>query len=639
MIIPIQPVPQPSIDLGAEDNHVRLAQSFSKSLESSQRKTQKNLTPVELHPATRNSRVALILAPMWGPQIAPYGIARMAGLSRHLGFETRCWDINIQCYDATQGALWNYLWDWKWGQPELYAKEIHPQILPVLQRCVDEIVEFQPTVLGFTTYYTNNKCTTWLIQQLRQRLPNVKVLAGGPQSTQGRVEHSELIDHTVQGEGELRFIELLENIESGGDPLPPVLVHDKNVRIDLDSMPIPDYRDFDISQYQFKGVASELSRGCIAKCQFCAETTFWKYRGRQAMSVLDEVEFNYRTYGIETVWFIDSLVNGNLRELQTFAQGLIDRNIKINWAGFARNDGRMDRQYLKTLLDSGCMNLMIGIESGSQRVLDLIQKKVKVHEIEQNFQDLTALGYHNNANSSWFVGFPGERPADMAHTMTLLWRLRDLALYNMGFGVCHQNPGTPLMQDSERFAISNQKWGGWWFVKDWSNTIAHRVIRYKSICILQNHYRQHRVRPEHLGKRCEQQGFNDHYTLTFDPTNWVNDVPYETDFDFDIIKPNINPLADSLVNEIWALLRVLWLAMGSYEFSVKFDPEIDYPVYGDYKYFVPGTGDLKANYQFVIDAQGQWTANFYTKLDSTYPDGLDLNFEHRWSGTGQWSRA
>ena len=155
---------------------------------------------------------------------------------------------------------------------------------------------------------------------------------------------------------------------------------------------------------------------------------------------------------------------------------------------------------------------------------------------------------------------------------------------------------------------------------------------------MQNHYRQHLVRPEHLGKRCEQPGFNDHYHLTFDIQNWSDAVDYETDFAFDIIRPAINPLADSLVNEIWPLLRTLWLSMGAFVFSVRFDPDIDYPVLGDVRYFFPGTGKLWANYQFKINDQGKWTAEFYNKLESTYPDKLDYNFEHNWSGTGQWQR-
>ena len=80
------------------DVHVEMARIFAEQLKKNRKPTQSNLTPVPVHLATRKKRVALALVPMWGPQVAPYGIARLAGLSRSLGLETRCWDINIACY-------------------------------------------------------------------------------------------------------------------------------------------------------------------------------------------------------------------------------------------------------------------------------------------------------------------------------------------------------------------------------------------------------------------------------------------------------------------------------------------------------------------------------------------------------------
>jgi anaerobic magnesium-protoporphyrin IX monomethyl ester cyclase len=622
---------------GELDHHVEMAKTFSKMLENQRRRPQKNLTSVPIHQATRNSRVALVTAPMWGPQIAPYGIARLAGLARHAGFKTKCWDVNIECYDATKGELWSHWWDWKWNSPELYEKEIQPIILPTLEKFLDELVEFNPTMIGFTTYYTNINCVTWMLRQIKQRLPNARIIAGGPQARRLNEYSDALFDHIVRGEGEMIFLNLLENIENNEPPLAKYLDHDKSIRIDLDSLPIPDYRDFNIDLYQFKGVAGEVSRGCIAKCTFCSETTFWRYRGRIAENILDEVEFNYKTYGISTVWFIDSLVNGNLKELLTFAQGLIDRNIKVNWLGFTRNDGRMNKEYLNTLLKSGCMTMHIGIESGSQKVLDLIQKKVKVAEIEQNFNDLAELN-HFGSGTSWFVGFPGEEPVDIAQTLTLVWRLRNAGLNTKGFVMCALDPDSPITTQPERFGISPGLFGGKWFTTDWRNTIAHRIIRYKAVYVLLNHYREHRVRPnlQGVGGRNE---FLTHHTLEYDVDQWVEKIPYELDFDFNIIKTDINPLADSLVNEIWPIFRVLWLAMGPFTLEVKFDPEIDYPLYGDFRYFQTGTGKLWANYKFTIDETGNWSADFYTKLDAVYEDNVDRNFEHTWSGTGHWTRV
>ena len=625
-----------------DDPHTTMARLFKNELNS--KPLQTNLTSVPIHQATRKTRVALAVLPMWGPQIAPYGIARLAGLSRFAGFETKCWDVNIQCY-AKQKDLWNWLNDWKWDNEKLYNKDIYPNILKILENFLSELVTFKPDVLGFTVYYTNTRTTKIIIKKIRELLPNIKIIIGGPHARTLTVdsEESALVDYIVSGEGELIFTDFLENFENNILPTQQFLIHDKNVRIDLDSLPISDYRDFDISLYEFEGITSEFSRGCIAKCTFCSETTFWRYRGRVSNNVLNELEYNYKTFGIKTVWFIDSLINGNLKELKKFAQGLIDKNIQIRWVAFARNDKRMDKEYLQLLQKSGCAFLQIGVESGSPHVIKLIDKKVKIEDIEQNFNDMADIGWIG-ATTSWFVGFPGEMLVDCAHSLTLVWRLRNSGVDSKGFGMCQLNPDAPLGLEKDRFNICHNQgaFGAWWITNDWKNTIAHRVMRYKFTYMLLNHYRMCKVRPEHLGKRGEETGFLSHYSLTYDIENWIDDIPYEPDFDFYIIKPNINPVADSLVNEIWPLLRVLWLAMGSFKLDVKFDPEIDRPVYGDFKYFAQGFGGMWADYKFEINDNGHWIADFYTKLEAPHcNDGkttFNFDFEHTWTKNGYWDR-
>lgn len=648
-IISIQSISDEEIVLPVvEDNHVRMSETIANVIKTQRTAPQKNLTPVPIHHSTRTNRVAFVIAPMWGPQIAPYGIARMAGLSRSQGFETKCWDVNIQCYNKVP-QYWSYLVDWKWANEQLYFNEIHPGIVHILEKFLDELVSFNPTIIGFTAYYTNIKCTIWLLAQIRVRLPYAKIIVGGPEARYNinddppRSYNSPavLFDHVVRGEGEMSFSKLLEDIENNVPHIKKYLDHDKAVKIDLDSLPIPDYRDFDIGSYQFKGIASEMSRGCVAKCTFCSETTFWRYRGRLSGSVLDEVEYNYKTFGIKTVWFIDSLINGNLKELLAFAQGLIDRNIKITWWGFCRNDGRMDRAYLKTLLDSGLGGLSVGVESGSQKVIDLIQKKVKVSEVEQNFKDLAELGSFNTG-TSWFVGFPGEMITDFAQTLTLVWRLRNAGLQHKGFGICNLANDSPIGIYRDRFNIHKEYYGDKWRSTDWTNTIAHRAMRYKFVQVLLNHYRFHNVRKKFKGWRGEQQGFLPHYNLTYDVANWHDDIDFDLTFDYDIIKPNISPMADSLVNEVWGLLRVLWLAMGPFTFDIKFDPTLDHPIHGDFRYFPAGSGGIWADYKFNIDNAGNWSADFYTRLDviDNHDHNHDhiQNFEYHWTGCGTWTR-
>jgi hypothetical protein len=634
--LPIVPVKKPSEDY--EDPHVKMSKIIAQELSSQSYNKPRKLISIPLNTATRNKKIALFLAPMWGPQVAPYGIAKMAGLSRYAGYETRCWDINIKSYAATNGELWNKYWDWKWDNTELFYSDIVPMIIPILEQFIKELIEYKPDIIGMTLYYTNKNCSYWIINRIRQSLPQAKIVVGGPEARHigENSSASEFFDYVVRGEGEQNWLSLLETIEAD-KVLPKFLDDDRTIRLDLDKMPIPDYRDFDITLYQFKGIAAEISRGCIAKCTFCNETTFWKYRGRKAVNLLDEVEYNYHYLGIEFVWFIDSLINGDLEELLTFAQGLLKRKIKVRWWGFARNDSRMDRNYLKTLLQSGCMGFHMGVESGSQHIVDLINKKVKIADIEQNFNDLAELGSFITG-TSWFVGFPGEKLTDVAQTLTLIWRLRNAGISGKGFGICNLDTYSPLNTQREKYNISYNLLGGQWYTNDLTNTVAHRIIRYKSANILLNHYRLHGVRNQLLGKQGDNLSFMSSYFLNYSQTNWKDLIEFDYNFDYEIIKSNINPFADSLVNEIWPLLRILWLAMGSFDFAVNFSPELDYPAMGDFKYFKKDTGGLWALYKFNIDSSGVWSADFTTKVVINGFHQLHLDFDHQYSGSGHWTR-
>ena len=84
------------------------------------------------------------------------------------------------------------------------------------------------------------------------------------------------------------------------------------------------------------------------------------------------------------MWFIDSLINGNVKELRAFALALTAKNIKMRWTGYARCDGRMDDAYFKDIAEGGCIMLNFGCESGSQKVLDDMAKGVTIKEMEDN---------------------------------------------------------------------------------------------------------------------------------------------------------------------------------------------------------------------------------------------------------------
>ena len=641
-IIPIQtvqaPDPQPQ-NLG-QDPHVVLAEMYmAENRPRLESRKQKNLTEVvQQTEATRQNRVALVVAPEWTQLAPPYGIARMSALSKHGGWSTRVWDINILAkHEAGVPELWTAYEDWKWTEPN-YSKNIHGLIEPTLRKYMAEIIEWAPTVIGFSTWYTNDTCTMWMAQEFKRLIPGVTIIIGGANATQLKITNPDVADYIVSGEGELWFVRILEHLETPTEEIPHICIQSKDQKIDLDSMPPADYSDMDISLYDSQGISCEFSRGCTSNCVYCNETVFWKYRSRQASRVLEEIEIVYKQQDAKSVSFIDSLLNGNLRELESFALGLIDKKIKIGWNGYARIDGRMDRDFWGLLANAGASGFAFGVESGSQRVLDLMKKNCKVEWIEQNFQDLAAIGLKNNF-ATWFTGFPGEELTDVAQTMTMIWRLRISGMGGLSSGSCGLGHNTPLELERERFGVlpQSQDWCYGWATADGKNTGFTRFIRWKTTNILIEQFRLHNT-PDWLQPVKQYPTLENHYSIDYDPANWVDPIPWEKGFDYYIIKDDINPIANHLVNEIWPFLRVTWLAMGAYRFHLEFDPELDLEEFGYLRYPRGGDHKLWARYDFEIDADGAWSADFDIRMQGEPWQGAPTDFHLEWKQSGQWDR-
>lgn len=597
---------------------------------------QKNLTPVEIQPATRQTSLVLILLPEWGTYFPPYNLSRLAAVTRAAGYQTTVYDVNVACWNKLKGVTDVDYWDpsreWMW-QGDWYKNEIAPHVQPIYQEYIEKIVALNPDVIGFSLYYCNEVGSYWMAEQLRQRLPNAKIIAGGPQAIAPTPVHTDIYDHFIQGEGEQLLLNLLEKIENNIPATEKYLKNPPGLRLDLDQMPFPDYSDYDLNEYSMpNGISSEVSRGCVANCVFCTEVHFWKYRGRMSGNILDELEHQNRLYGIDLVWFIDSLVNGNLKELRAFAQGVVTRGLKIKWQGYARNDGRMDLDYFKDLAASGCFYLNYGVESGSQRVLDDMKKHTTREAIEQNFKNSAEVGILTSTN--WIIGFPTEQPQDVADTFTISWRIQNYKILNFSPGVSMMlSPGAEITDNPGNFGISPLEYMQTWCNVSMTNTKLHRLIRQKTFLIFLQ-----QLQPKEYIWGYDRPELKKLYDIEYDPANADFDMPYE-EFDYQIIKPGINPVANSAVNEIWPLLRTLWRALGAFEMTVRFEPEADMREWG-----FRLACDYTATHYFKIDADGQWQADFKYDFKQTPEQPWvkhtweDYSFKLDWAGSGQWRR-
>jgi radical SAM superfamily enzyme YgiQ (UPF0313 family) len=556
----------------------------------------------------------------------PFNLARLSGIAKSSGFETTIMDLNIRAYNEYRTdwkpnkklpfSLWDSSASWHW-LGDTYTRDIHPVLEPLLMKACDEIEAANPEVVGFSVYYISEEPTKWMCQELKRRMPNVKIVVGGSNVQKSWFQIQPYYDYVVNGEGEQKLLEVLEEIEAGvTHSEPQYLTQPEDQRININGLPMPDYESIDFSQYKIpNGVNSEISRGCTAKCTFCEETHFWKYRQRQAVDLVEEIEWLYYNKGTDVVWFIDSLVNGNLKELRAFCKAVEAKGLKIHWTGYARCDGRMDLEYFKDLRAGGCIMLNYGIESGSQKVLDDMAKGVTIKEMEDNFRDGSAVGVY--AATNWIVGFPTEDLQDFADSMTFLWRMRNMNINNVGAGVGYGlGPETIVGQNTHKFNISAQKYQGHWITQDFTKGGTHVMTRVKTFHMFLDFMRGCTV--TEFGYPIRWSLEREHYEITLDDPTTIKEVEYEK-FDYNIIKPNINPFADSLVNEMWPFFRMLWKTRGGYQAVVKYNPDIDLREFGSQF----GPGMYNAVFKFIIDDAGKWTADFdfeFNQIDNPYDE-------------------
>jgi hypothetical protein len=334
----------------------------------------------------------------------------------------------------------------------------------------------------------------------------------------------------------------------------------------------------------------------------------------------------------------------------------------------------MDLEYFNDLADSGCVALNYGCESGSQAVLDAIDKRVTVEEMEANFRDGKTTGVE--AYTNWIVAFPTETLKDFADTMTMLWRNRNNNITvispGQGFGV---GLDTIVGQNMEKFGLMEVYYMRQWMRRDLTMGKLHRMMRVKTF----NIFLDQLITEQNIAKSTRPK-MQDTYSIVFTDPSVQNEIEYEH-FNYNILSPNINPFADTACNEIWPVLRMLWRARGAYTTTIRFNEQEDFAEFGSNT-----ACPFDAVFEFAIDVAGKWTADFawefrqpddpwmivdYSKdttnasirarrlarpelkdptnayseedwqiklEDKSRCDQMDLSFKHSWQGHGDWGK-
>jgi len=305
-------------------------------------------------------------------------------------------------------------------------------------------------IYGFSTYTTTYHRTLDILRLVKRINPTARTVAGGPHASALPEAVAHDFDFVVVGEGEKPVLRLVQALESGG-PLPGIL--QESPVADLDMLPFPDYSLVDITSYSRvvdgrPSLSILSSRGCPYRCVFCNSIVMGGHqnvRFRSAANVVGEIRLLKANWGMTSFRFQDDIFTLNRRRLQEMTALLRDE--RITYRCFGRVD-QCSREMTDLLHEGGCRHIAFGVESGSQVILDRMQKQQTVDDIRRGIANAKASGLI--VRVYLIVGFPGETWETLQDTVDLLLECApdEFAAYPL-----IPYPGTPIYQRPAAFDI------------------------------------------------------------------------------------------------------------------------------------------------------------------------------------------
>ena len=307
------------------------------------------------------------------------------------------------------------------------------RIEPFLDRCLQEILEYNPKIVGFTSVFQQQLASLALAKRLKKALPECKIIFGGPNNERemGRevIRQFDFVDAVVSGEGEVVFPELVERCltDQAFDNLSGVFTRknlSKGVAMiapspNLDENPYPDYDDyFEQHRLLFSDqgevkhqISVETSRGCWwgqkSHCTFCGlNGSTMGYRSKAQRRALDEIVCLKERYGIRSISVTDNILD--MGYFKDFVPNLAALNLDLDM--FYEIKSNMRKKQVSQLAYAGIRTIQPGIESLSDHVLELMRKGVTGMQNIQLLKWSKEYAMQCLWNVLW--GFPGETAED-----------------------------------------------------------------------------------------------------------------------------------------------------------------------------------------------------------------------------------
>jgi len=311
-----------------------------------------------------------------------------------------------------------------------------------------------------------------LVNMIGEKFRDKYFIAGGEHFTSVPeicLEQCRDLDAIVLGEGEETIVEIANAIDSNSSwlKIPGLVVKDNDkfvktekrkriIKLDeipkpaWDLVPINKYLDSKLSIGVDRGRTMPMlaSRGCPFQCTFCSSPAMWTTRwvARDVKLLADEIEEYIKKYKMDAIDFYDLTAIVKKSWIIEFCNEVISRNLNFTWQlpSGTRSEA-IDEDVTPLLYKSGCRNIGYAPESGSERVLALIKKKVKLSRMTKSLKSSLKSGM--NVKLNIMIGFPGETHKDVFITFWYLIKMSFIGVHDISMGVFAPYPGSEIYDD------------------------------------------------------------------------------------------------------------------------------------------------------------------------------------------------
>jgi len=446
-----------------------------------------------------NLDILFVTCPLFTVVNPPLGIAYMCEYLKKEGFKVGVYDLSIKIFNSL-GSEFKKKWiDMRIDYSD--KKEIF-KLIKFSRKIINEFLVYlnknNVRVIAFSVLRSNRIFSYYVASKIKKRFKDKIIIFGGlgiflPQERIDFFEEcpniNKVVDIFVKREGEIVIKKIIENIKNEylfWDSLKNIkgIIYSnrkhnniiKKIRkiifnekyyfdtgnperiSDLDILPYPKYEEFNLNEYFHRSLPVTFGRGCVNQCSFCEDWGYWKgYRCRSARNVFEEILYHFEKNKITGFEFNDLSININLKELRKFCELVIKSKINISWNCNCVVRKNMSFELFKKMKEAGCKIVRIGVESGSDRILKLMNKPFNSKQASQMLRYAYKAGLETHINI--IVGFPEEIKKDFKKTIDFIKKNKGYINKVLNVSTCFIQPSTLLEKYPHKYGIVTDAFG------------------------------------------------------------------------------------------------------------------------------------------------------------------------------------